>query len=384
MRTITSKAIIDNIINTWIARYGCPLLITTDQGRQFESAEFSEFLRKFGIQRNRTTAYHPESNGKVERWHRDLKNALRTAATSSSWSKDLPTILLGLRTTVRYSDGYSAAERTFRSPLRLPADLFTPLPTELSSEKETETTAKINRPFPEAFHTSTKMYLREETLKKGLKPLYSGPYDVINRTDKTVTLRMDGSKVTVTMNRCRPAYGFTPTLDALDIHTAAASSGTLESQTSFDTDLLLIAAETSEHEPTLHQEGTRRNIQAEEEAYRGTVSAAKASGTTTFAFKRRLHQQGEAACYLRSKTPTYAEVAGRQTAAPNHRSSSTLHHTGEEAGSIGVNVCSPRKGLPRAHHKPKMERLAHRRPNDQETSGSGAPILRSEKRSHIR
>ncbi|CAB0030968.1 unnamed protein product [Trichogramma brassicae] len=60
----------------WIARFGPPSVITSDQGGQFESDLFASFLRAMGIERKRTTPYHPASNGMVERWHRDLKSAL--------------------------------------------------------------------------------------------------------------------------------------------------------------------------------------------------------------------------------------------------------------------------------------------------------------------
>lgn len=65
------------LYSQWICRYGTPKIITTDQGSQFESALFNALVKLTGGQRYRTTAYHPASNGLVERWHRSLKNALK-------------------------------------------------------------------------------------------------------------------------------------------------------------------------------------------------------------------------------------------------------------------------------------------------------------------
>ena len=54
-------------IGTWIARYGVPLRITTDRGRQFESKLFNELARLIGATHLRTSAYHLAANGMVER-----------------------------------------------------------------------------------------------------------------------------------------------------------------------------------------------------------------------------------------------------------------------------------------------------------------------------
>lgn len=59
--------------DTWVARFGAPTLITTDRGTQFES-QFLLYL--IGTKRIRTTAYHLQSNGLVERSHRDVKASI--------------------------------------------------------------------------------------------------------------------------------------------------------------------------------------------------------------------------------------------------------------------------------------------------------------------
>ncbi|GFV50903.1 transposon Tf2-9 polyprotein [Trichonephila clavipes] len=52
-----------------------------------------------GIQRIRTTPYHPSSNGMVERLHRTLKQDLRCHDTK--WTESSPVVLLGLRTCMK-------------------------------------------------------------------------------------------------------------------------------------------------------------------------------------------------------------------------------------------------------------------------------------------
>jgi transposase InsO family protein len=67
----------DTIISQWVARFSVPAHITSDQGAQFTSALWARLCDVIGTQHNTTTAYHPQSNGMVERAHRRLKDALK-------------------------------------------------------------------------------------------------------------------------------------------------------------------------------------------------------------------------------------------------------------------------------------------------------------------
>ena len=87
LRTITTETIVDHFVNHWIARFGIPKRIITDQGRQFESDLFKSLTKHLGIQKIRTTAFHPQANGLVERFHRTLKNSLCALAANSDWSE---------------------------------------------------------------------------------------------------------------------------------------------------------------------------------------------------------------------------------------------------------------------------------------------------------
>jgi len=84
----------------WVARFGTPRFITTDQGSQFEAALFKALTNLIGCERIRTSTYHPASNGILERWHRTLKSAIM-CHQDKSWIEVLPTVLLGLRTCLK-------------------------------------------------------------------------------------------------------------------------------------------------------------------------------------------------------------------------------------------------------------------------------------------
>ena len=68
------------ILNTWIANFGIPQNILSDQGTNFESAIFQQLCKDLKIRKMRTTAYRPQTNGLIERKHREIKKFLRAIA----------------------------------------------------------------------------------------------------------------------------------------------------------------------------------------------------------------------------------------------------------------------------------------------------------------
>ena len=70
-----------------------------------------------------TTSYHPQSNGMIERVHRQLKDALRARGAGLDWPSHLPLVLLGLRAAPKEVSGFSSAEAVFGQPLTLPGEL---------------------------------------------------------------------------------------------------------------------------------------------------------------------------------------------------------------------------------------------------------------------
>ena len=64
------------LVKEFISRFGVPMQMHSDQGRNFESAVFSGVCNLLGINKTRTTALHPESDGMVERFNRTLENQL--------------------------------------------------------------------------------------------------------------------------------------------------------------------------------------------------------------------------------------------------------------------------------------------------------------------
>ena len=92
---ISAETVAQALLSGWISRFGVPLFLITDQGRQFESAIFKELSKIVGFHRLRTSPYHPQTNGMLERFHRTLKSALRTHG--KNWLVALPIVQLSLR-----------------------------------------------------------------------------------------------------------------------------------------------------------------------------------------------------------------------------------------------------------------------------------------------
>ncbi len=93
----TASSVAIAFVAGWISRFGVPLQVVTGRGAQFESELFSELSSIIGFHHMRTTAYHPQANGIIERHHRSLKSAIR--ARQENWFYALPIVLLGYRLT---------------------------------------------------------------------------------------------------------------------------------------------------------------------------------------------------------------------------------------------------------------------------------------------
>lgn len=127
LESTTAESVANAIFPQWITIFGCPSVITTDRGPQFQSTLFNEFTNQLGIKHISTTAYHPCSNGLVERFHRQLKYALTASTNSQTWVDKVPLIMLALRNTVKQDLKCTSAELVFGTPLTLAGQIFSPV-----------------------------------------------------------------------------------------------------------------------------------------------------------------------------------------------------------------------------------------------------------------
>ncbi|GFY31406.1 retrovirus-related Pol polyprotein from transposon 412 [Trichonephila clavipes] len=202
----------------WISRFGVPLQLHSDEERNFDSAVCKKLCEILAIDKTRTAALHPQSDGMVERFSRTILNSLSLLVSSNQqdWDKKLPFFLLAYRSAVHETTGYSPSQMLFGRDLRLHADLLfsrppdTPLAPEEYIEKLQERMEKMHhlarerigmasekmktrydvRATGHDFREGDKVWLWNPKRRKGLSPKlqtnWEGPYTVLKRLNDVV------------------------------------------------------------------------------------------------------------------------------------------------------------------------------------------------------
>ncbi|XP_068227654.1 uncharacterized protein [Palaemon carinicauda] len=97
---------------------GVPLRLRTDGGPQFTSAEFKDFMKRWGVRHMVTSPHYPQSNGHAEAAVKSIKHLiLKTAPSGNIDNEDFDCVLLELRNTPNFT-GCSPAQILYGRPLR--------------------------------------------------------------------------------------------------------------------------------------------------------------------------------------------------------------------------------------------------------------------------
>ena len=126
MANAETTTIVDLFITNFICRFGVPRQIHTDQGRQFESGLFKELCRKLSIDKTRTTAFRPQSDGLVERFNRTLEDILSKYINKNQkdWDEQLPFALMAYRSSVQETTKFSPSLLMLGREVELPIDII--------------------------------------------------------------------------------------------------------------------------------------------------------------------------------------------------------------------------------------------------------------------
>jgi len=122
---IKAETIARVLVEEVISRHGCSEYLLTDRGSNFCSSLFQEVCKLLGIKRLLTTAYHPETDGLVERLNQTLINMISTQMEEgkNNWDEVLPYVLLAYRNSPHTSVGETPAFLLYGRDLTLPDEI---------------------------------------------------------------------------------------------------------------------------------------------------------------------------------------------------------------------------------------------------------------------
>ena len=229
VKDIAADTVIDALTHNWISTYGVPETITTDRGSQFTSRIWTQLLQVWGIKHNCTTAYHPQSNGMVERLHRRLKESLIALCREEkeNWFWKLPMTLLALRTTVKPDIGSSPSDLVYGEGISVPGQLVGPpqlddaelLRQQRSTLRNLQVEVERLQPKPTSRHRTPQVHIPEDlatathvlVLRGGVQPSltapYDGPFRVLSRGPNGFRVQFPGrGSDIVALARLKPAF----------------------------------------------------------------------------------------------------------------------------------------------------------------------------------
>lgn len=135
-KDMTSTTTID-ICREIFSRFGIPVYLVSDNGRQFISNDFEFFLKQNGVKHILTAPYHPATNGLAERYVQTLKQSIRAINPEpKNRQKELANILLQYRKMPHSTTKQSPSSLMFGREIRSRLDFIKPLIKQQNESKQ--------------------------------------------------------------------------------------------------------------------------------------------------------------------------------------------------------------------------------------------------------
>ena len=122
-----TKTVAERVVTRWIHEYGEPEQIHTDQGGEFESHLMKDLWALYGINKSRTTPYHPEGNAQVERYNQTIAAMLSVLSTDyQDWDLKIPLAVSSYNGTIHATTSFTPNKLWFGRELYVQADRVLP------------------------------------------------------------------------------------------------------------------------------------------------------------------------------------------------------------------------------------------------------------------
>lgn len=227
-----AKAFVTHVI----LKVGTPEKLLTDQGSNFLSDVFKNTCKLLRIKKLQTTAFHPESNGSLERSHRVLKEYLRhyIKEDQSNWDEWVPYAVYVYNTSTHTATGYTPFELVYGFKASMPsilqaqpmtqynyddfvAELRGRLQTahQVARERLIQAKATSKEHYDQnannfSFKAGDKVLLYDETVRRGrsrkLSSQWIGPYEIVNLGNVNAIIKRGRRTQKVHVNRLKPFY----------------------------------------------------------------------------------------------------------------------------------------------------------------------------------
>ena len=109
----------DALMDIWLPRYGFPMFLHSDQGKEFDNTMIHKLSELLGTVKTKTTPFHPRSDGLVERFN----ITLLVSREHDNWDDLLPFMMLAYNTTVHTTTGFTPYRLVFGEECNLPGNL---------------------------------------------------------------------------------------------------------------------------------------------------------------------------------------------------------------------------------------------------------------------
>ena len=148
-----AKTVAKVFYECFIAVFEAPAKLLSDWGANFTSTLVEKLCAAFGIQKCRTTAYHAQCNGQVERFHQTLFRMIGKLShdKKAQWEQHLPELLQAYNSTRSAVTSYSPHYLMFGRHPCLPVDYFPTVSAYKRSHRMPAYVTEVWRRFKEAY-----------------------------------------------------------------------------------------------------------------------------------------------------------------------------------------------------------------------------------------